>query len=715
MATPQQDPQYAYAGPLSAPYVRKSKQLAEALKAMETETKDIRSPWELAARLGAVAITDSERRKTDAKLKEAQKQDQDNETKAILAGLGAALDGEPRPSAPDYTPDTDRAIADAVTAELDGKPRPPIFGAPRSRAPISEAPLAPARPAGLPPEDQDALARIVLTEAGGESDEGQQAVAAVIANRAKQAGMEIRDVINAPGQFEPVTNGKAAKVAPDTPAYRRALANALMGVSGSAALPPEIAGADHFYSPKAQAALGRQPPAWDNGSGADLGNHRFFSLGYGGQPAGRPNIGAIDPSVAMTGGINPDAPQPSMQLPTGQEQQLSMPELARPQGDAQPYQVASNGPTPPPPQGQAGNPNAPTQQQIQLIKSWMESGDPAKQKVAREYALKLQQQMAQRPEYELRETNGAQVYYPKTPGFGAPQAAPMPQEARTKLMSAEQLGIRGAAPGTMYAVNAAGTPTQAYAPPQGYGNTGQGADLAPIRGGPQDPYAPQKPPSGYEMRGQRMAPIEGGPQDPQGSEVQRQAVLQYHSQFKPIVEMATKFARNYAGVNVGYRQQDGAGDIAMINGLQRMIDEGVVREGDVSLQLKGQGIQGGLAQLKGYLSSKGFFDSAIRDRIKSVADGLNDEVSPQYREQVMAYAPEIDATYGAGTFNKIVPSQIAKQLGWTREPEAAQRGASASEAAQRAGIPPPDQRPRGKVYNTPKGVMRWTGTGWVQP
>lgn len=30
-------------------------------------------------------------------------------------------------------------------------------------------------------------------------------------------------------------------------------------------------------------------------------------------------------------------------------------------------------------------------------------------------------------------------------------------------------------------------------------------------------------------------------------------------------------------------------------------------------------------------------------------------------------------------------------------------------------IPPPDQRPAGSIYETPRGKMKWTGTGWVQP
>ena len=54
-----------------------------------------------------------------------------------------------------------------------------------------------------------------------------------------------------------------------------------------------------------------------------------------------------------------------------------------------------------------------------------------------------------------------------------------------------------------------------------------------------------------------------------------------------------------SSVRTHARAQNGAGDIAMINGLQKLIDEGVVREGDVALQLQAQGINGGIAGLQG--------------------------------------------------------------------------------------------------------------------
>ena len=50
-------------------------------------------------------------------------------------------------------------------------------------------------------DDREVLARTIAAEAGGESPQGQLAVAAVIANRAQKQGKSMRDVALARGQF----------------------------------------------------------------------------------------------------------------------------------------------------------------------------------------------------------------------------------------------------------------------------------------------------------------------------------------------------------------------------------------------------------------------------------------------------------------------------------------------------------------------------------
>lgn len=146
----------------------------------------------------------------------------------------------------------------------------------------------------------DRLTRLLIGEAGGEDDRGQQAVAAVVHNRAKQSGMSLDDVIAAPGQFEPYSNTKRwselQSIDTSNPAYIRARANAMRVLQGD--VPDPTSGADHFYSPSSQKAFGRPAPAWDNGAGVDLGRQRFFKLGWRGDGAPQANSDGTPPDAA---------------------------------------------------------------------------------------------------------------------------------------------------------------------------------------------------------------------------------------------------------------------------------------------------------------------------------------------------------------------------------------------------------------------------------
>jgi N-acetylmuramoyl-L-alanine amidase len=153
------------------------------------------------------------------------------------------------------------------------------------------------------PKDRDALARMMVTEAGGEGPLGMVAVGQVAMNRVKSGyggAKSIADVVNAPGQFEGMKN--AANVDPAT--YQKALVLADHVMQGQA--PDPTNGAVRFLNPDLQAQLGRQQPAWANGNGQRIGRHVFY--GSGGQAA--PAAG----QDTLQGGAGSDT-QPPPQIP----------------------------------------------------------------------------------------------------------------------------------------------------------------------------------------------------------------------------------------------------------------------------------------------------------------------------------------------------------------------------------------------------------------
>lgn len=131
---------------------------------------------------------------------------------------------------------------------------------------------------GYSPNDLDAYARTVATEANPNDPQGMLAVANVIANRVAsgQYGNTPSAVVRAPDQFEVWQNGRAAEVDPQSSQYQQALQAIRAVTSGQAN--DNTGGATHFYSPSGQAALGRNTPKWAAGKPlAFVGGQAFYA------------------------------------------------------------------------------------------------------------------------------------------------------------------------------------------------------------------------------------------------------------------------------------------------------------------------------------------------------------------------------------------------------------------------------------------------------
>lgn len=152
--------------------------------------------------------------------------------------------------------------------------------------PRQQRQTAPRRPISFQ-SDADAVARTLIGEAANQGEQGMLAVGGVIANRARQRGLTPAQVVLERNQFEPWgnpdTTNRLLSISPQSPEYQQAYAIAQRALAGE----DPTGGASHFYAPRAQAALGRAKPSWDNGTGRAIGDHLFFNLD--GSPAQTPD------------------------------------------------------------------------------------------------------------------------------------------------------------------------------------------------------------------------------------------------------------------------------------------------------------------------------------------------------------------------------------------------------------------------------------------
>jgi hypothetical protein len=125
--------------------------------------------------------------------------------------------------------------------------------------------------------------RTMWAEARGEAEDGEAAVAHVMLNRLNSGkyGKTLKDVALAKNQFEPwgnpQTRAKMVALQQTDPEYQR-LAN-IFDRAAKGEAPDNTGGAVNFWSPTAQAGLGRKPPKWASTmeKRANIGRHEFYA------------------------------------------------------------------------------------------------------------------------------------------------------------------------------------------------------------------------------------------------------------------------------------------------------------------------------------------------------------------------------------------------------------------------------------------------------
>ena len=618
--------------------VRRSQYLADALKQLGEEgSKNIQSPGELAAKLLATAVLNRAGKSADKSALQSIIDQQNNESSSILSGLRPPAPATPLPSlgpAPQAAP---QIAAPAPAPE----PTPPPQVAPTTYS----------------PQDRDALARMLATEAIGEGPDGMAAAGHVALNRLKNGyggAKSLAEVINQPHQFEGMN--RANQVSPEDYAKAAQVADQLL----TGQVPDPTSGAMAFLNPDLQVKLGRRVPAWAlGGDGHRIGNHMFFG-GNGAQ---------IAQNTAQPPGLPPPPPPPD---PNGSDVQ-NAPQISageNPFPPSAPGSVtpgAGAAPAGVSPQAVPAGASAAqgiTSEQIGFLEKLLRN--PRTHEAGMAYAMELQKKAAEPTKYQTQLINGMPAWLdPEHPGVM--QTAAVPDQAQTHVLTGADAARFNVPPGTVVMRSPNGD-LKFEKPATGQMVTsqpGQPYGEAPIPGGPNDATVPQRPQQGYQYGPNGQGPIPGGPADPKAPMNVVAGTEKIQGAIQPILDKVTKARQSAGAVAEGFHLQNGTGDIAMVNGLQHLIDDGVVRGEDVNMQMKSSGITGSLGQIAQYVNSGGLLTPDIRTKVYEASKGLFGRIDQQYKSQVLAHRSTVDALYGDGAFDKyVLPKDYQTQLGW---------------------------------------------------
>lgn len=132
--------------------------------------------------------------------------------------------------------------------------------------------------------DQEAICRVLYSEAAGQPIAGKVGVVEVILTRMKGSGSTAEQVVNARGQFEPVMRaGGSWKNLRQLTSAEQAECNAIMQLKAGGWLTDIVPGASHFQNPSIVADRARKGDVSQNivnFSGmpmvAEIGDHRFY-------------------------------------------------------------------------------------------------------------------------------------------------------------------------------------------------------------------------------------------------------------------------------------------------------------------------------------------------------------------------------------------------------------------------------------------------------
>jgi len=515
--------------PTTQAQIQKSQYLADALQSLQASGANIRSPGELAAKLGAAFLLNRGQNKNNEALAAALKGEQTDRVNRILGSLGGGLPGSsptPSPDQPQAQPisNPSTGLDPIKAASLLGGTQPPPAATPAPQTPPLDALMA-----GLIKQESGGRAGVLGPQTRYGRAEGMtQMLPATARAMAEKTGVP----------WKPELMRGAT---PEAAEYQRTLGQAYLqegldkyGGDTQKALMYYHGGPDErLWGPKtrgyAQAILSGLPQAQPQA--------QMIS----GPPQGQMQIQQQFPQPGQ-----PQAPmagQPPQAMPQSQGGMGGQP-IGAPSASPAAAPPASAPPPVSPPGAGAWGPNP---QEIQIIRDL--ASDPRTIGLAEQLATELRMKYAAAPEYGSATINGIPARFDKR--TGSYELSQVPTGAMSRTVEGSQLGIAGPQ-GAAYSVDPLGKPTS-------LGNL----------------------PAGMEGRGGSLAPIQQGTQDPNSPLNQLSGEQQLRKEFEANTKDYSEARNGYEKVLRAAQDGTGVSDIALIFGFMKTLDpSSTVREGE---------------------------------------------------------------------------------------------------------------------------------------
>lgn len=196
-------------------------------------------------------------------------------------------------------------------------------------------------------------------------------------------------------------------------------------------------------------------------------------------------------------------------------------------------------------------------------------------------------------------------------------------------------------------------------------------------------------------------------------------IASLRNQAKPIRTEFRNLRTNFNAMNASFKGTPGVGrsaaDLAMVINFAKMLDPtSVVRSEEGETIQKTAGFFGVLRGLQDQIKGEGSLDDSARR-------GLMLEASRQFQARSQSLDPDINFFSDTAINAGIKPSALLTKdmLDRSSQNERVNKLLESLQGKVEGGKPTapqnPAQRQINTIYSTPKGDLKWTGTGWIKP